>query len=1037
MKFIADLHIHSRFSRATSKQLNPVELDYWAKIKGVNVVGTGDFTHPAWTAELKEHLEEAEEGLYRLKKEFVRDNPVKDPPQVRFMLSAEISNIYKKNGKVRKIHNVVLAPDFEAVEKIQRKLADRKFNITSDGRPILGMDARDLLEMLLETDERIFFIPAHIWTPWFAVLGSKSGFDSIEECFEDMTRYIWAAETGLSSDQPMNWICSFLDKFTMISNSDAHSPEKLGRNANIFSTDLSYQAVIEAMKHQDKPDFVGTIDLYPQEGKYHYDGHRKCGVRFDPVQTLEHGGICPVCGKPLTLGVAHRVASLADRDNPLERPHRKEFHYIIPLKEILGEINKTGSASKKVDNLYFRAISQIGNENYILLEADYQEIKKHSGELLAEAIRRMRQGQVIIEEGFDGEYGKIKLFEKNEISKLGNQVLFEKSETKHDYSQRPLLNFDVKRFRDLKKHTGKQENIEKAAKQTQTDINQEQKQAIEHEGGPAMVIAGPGTGKTYTLIQRIAYLVKGNPEIAENILTITFTNQAAGELQNRLKQIIPEYAEKITVSTFHAFGYRILKDKFPDQNFIIITDEDKRLILKNLGVKAQQTGKIIREISITKNKNSIPAEEIKDILGKYNNYLKNNQLLDFDDLIYQTIQILKEDNDLVENLRKKYQWILIDEFQDINPAQYDFVKILAPDQDANIFAIGDPNQSIYGFRGSDKSLTDKFINEYQPRIYTINTSYRVPQQILEASTLIINNNQDIKSLRPGIKIKISNHPSDKAEAEYIAREIEKLIGGLRFFSIDSNVTDGTEENIINSLSEIAVLVRTQRQFPAIIKAFQDHSIPYQIIGEKPFYKMPPVSEIIDILEYLLNPDNNFLKQKILPYLSKIKDIDIKTSTQEVIKQIVEKTGINNDQVERLINIASGQPDLHKFLNSIKISDIQDDYQTDSEAIALMTLHASKGLEFDCVFIPGLEEGLLPYTIYKDDTNIEEERRLLYVGMTRSKRLLYISHAKSRYLLNRQWQMKPSRFLKAIKQELLEIEKNEYKTKPKDNQLKLF
>ncbi len=1037
MKFIADLHIHSRFSRATSKQLNPVELEYWAKIKGVNIVGTGDFTHPGWTAELKEHLEEAEDGLYRLKNEFVRENPVKDPPQVRFMLSAEISNIYKKNGKVRKIHNVVLAPDFEAVEKIQRKLADHKFNITSDGRPILGMDARDLLEMLLETDERIFFIPAHIWTPWFAVLGSKSGFDSIEECFEDMTRYIWAAETGLSSDQPMNWICSFLDRFTMISNSDAHSPEKLGRNANIFSTDLSYHAIIEAMKNQNKPDFVGTIDLYPQEGKYHYDGHRKCGVRFDPVQTLEHGGTCPVCGKPLTLGVAHRVASLADRDNPLERPHRKEFHYIIPLKEILGEINKTGASSKKVDNLYFRAISQIGNENYILLEADYQEIKKYSGELLAEAIRRMRQGQVIIEEGFDGEYGKIKLFEKDEITKLGNQVLFEKSETNHDYSQRPLLNFDVKRFRELKKHTIKPENIEKAAKQTQTDINEEQKQAVEHGSGPAMVIAGPGTGKTRTLIQRIAHLVNQNPEIAENILAITFTNQAAGELQNRLNQIIPEYAEKITVSTFHALGYRILKEKFPDDNFIIITDEDKKVILKSIGVKDKQIGKIIREISIIKNQLATPSDEIKDIFNKYNNYLIKNKLLDFDDLIYRVINILAQDADFVKKLQQKYQWILIDEFQDINLVQYTFIKILTPDKDANIFAIGDPNQSIYGFRGADKSLTDRFINEYQPSIYTINTSYRVPQQILEASVLVINNSQSIRSLRPGIKIKISNHPSDKAEAEYIAREIEKLIGGLRFFSIDSNITDGTEDNVINSLSEIAVLVRTQRQFPALIKAFHDHSIPYQIVGEKPFYKTPPVSEIIDILEYLIYPDNNFLKQKILPYIDKIKDIETNAPTVEIIKQISEKIDIKKEDVERLINLAKQEVDLEKFLNKIKLSDIQDDYQSDSEAVALMTLHASKGLEFDCVFIPGLEEGLLPYTIYKDDTDFEEERRLLYVGMTRSKRLLYISHAKSRYLINRQWQMKPSRFLKAIKQDLLEVQKNEYKTKPKDNQLKLF
>ena len=337
MKFIGDFHIHSHYSIATSKELRPDFLDYWARLKGIKVVGTGDFAHPGWIQELKEHFEPAEEGLFKVKQEYKKKIyfPVED--DVRFILTTEISNIYKKNGKVRKVHNVVFAPSFEVAETIQNKLINLGFNITSDGRPILGLDSRDLLELCLDSSEDIFFVPAHIWTPWFSVLGSKSGFDSVEECFEDLSPNIHAIETGLSTDPPMNWMCSFLDKYTLISNSDAHSPEKLGRNANIFNTELSYKGIIYAMKTGNPENFLGTIDFFPQEGKYHYDGHRKCGIRWSPIDTLQHDEICPVCGKKITVGVMNRIAQLADRDNVLERVNRHLFYSLIPLKEILSE----------------------------------------------------------------------------------------------------------------------------------------------------------------------------------------------------------------------------------------------------------------------------------------------------------------------------------------------------------------------------------------------------------------------------------------------------------------------------------------------------------------------------------------------------------------------------------------------------------------------------------------------------------------------------------------------------------------------------
>lgn len=351
MKYIADLHIHSHYSRATSKALDPEHLDYQAGLKGIRVVGTGDFTHPGWLAELKEKLVSDGAGLFRLKKEYHLDSPLGDN-ETRFLLTAEISSIYKRDGKVRKVHNVVMVPGFEEAEQINRRLVNLGGNLTSDGRPILGLDSRDLLEIVLECGESNYFIPAHIWTPWFSMLGSKSGFDSLNECFADMSHYIHTIETGLSTDPPMNWLCSFLDNVTLVSNSDAHSPERLGRNANVFQTGLSYHALTEALQSGDPERFHGTIDLFPQEGKYHYDGHRKCDICWDPAETLRHNSICPVCKKPVTVGVMNRIIQLSDREDILERPNRLPFRSIIPLKEMLAEIAGVGEGAAKVENEY-------------------------------------------------------------------------------------------------------------------------------------------------------------------------------------------------------------------------------------------------------------------------------------------------------------------------------------------------------------------------------------------------------------------------------------------------------------------------------------------------------------------------------------------------------------------------------------------------------------------------------------------------------------------------------------------------------------
>ena len=412
-KFIADLHVHSKFSRATAKNLDFENLYIAAQLKGITVVGTGDFTHPGWFAEIKEKLEPAEEGLFKLKREIARECDKKVPlscrGKVRFILVSEISNIYKKNNKTRKNHNLVFVPDLNIADKFNSKL-DKIGNIKSDGRPILGLDARNLLEILLETSGRSFLIPAHIWTPWFSVLGSKSGFNSIRECFEDLTPHIFAAETGLSSDPPMNWRVSSLDNLTLVSNSDAHSPLKLGREANLFNTNLSYPAIKEAIKTGDRKQFLGTFEFYPEEGKYHLDGHRKCSVCLWPKKTIKNKGICPVCGKPLTVGVLYRVEELADRPKH-EKPQKTHPYYsIIPLVNILSEILKVGPGSKKVMNNYNTALNILGPELTILHNLNPKAIDKAGIPLLGEAVKRMRRGEINIFPGYDGEFGRVKIF---------------------------------------------------------------------------------------------------------------------------------------------------------------------------------------------------------------------------------------------------------------------------------------------------------------------------------------------------------------------------------------------------------------------------------------------------------------------------------------------------------------------------------------------------------------------------------------------------------------------------------------------------
>lgn len=470
--YIGDLHIHSRYSRATSKECTPEHLDLWARKKGIHIVGTGDFTHPAWREELEEKLEPAEDGLYLLKDEYrIKDESVPGEVIPRFVITGEISSIYKKNGKVRKVHSLILLPGLEDAQRISAKL-EQIGNIHSDGRPILGLDCHDLLEIILELCPQAVYVPAHIWTPHFSLFGAFSGFDTVEECFEDLTPYIHAMETGLSSDPPMNWRVSALDRYQLISNSDAHSPAKLGREANLFDIPLSYEGLSRAI--QTGEGLSGTIEFFPEEGKYHMDGHRKCNLCLTPSDTLKYNGICPVCGRKITIGVSHRVEELSDRAEGYIRENAKPFESLVPLPEVIGASAGHSAASVKVQREYQKMLLELGSEFEILRNLPLEDIRRVSGTRVAEGIERLRRGQVERLPGFDGEYGVIKLFSSEELNNTEGQMSF----------------FELLRTQESKKEkaekAGKEtrkaekKHVESAAEQKEDQKKQQEKQQDQH-----------------------------------------------------------------------------------------------------------------------------------------------------------------------------------------------------------------------------------------------------------------------------------------------------------------------------------------------------------------------------------------------------------------------------------------------------------------------------------------------------------------------------------------------------------------------------
>lgn len=1054
MKYSVDFHVHSHYSRATSKNLVPEHLNYWAKLKGVDVIGSGDCVHPGWLSELKEKMEPAGNGLYRLKKEYqIKDNELSSRLRARdtfFMLTGEISSIYKKNGRVRKIHSVCVFPDFVVTEKFQGKLA-KIGNIQSDGRPILGLDARDLLEMVLESSEQSYLIPAHIWTPWFALLGSKSGFDSVRECFDDLTDAVFAVETGLSSDPPMNRACSFLDSFRLVSNSDAHSPEKLGREANLFDTELSYQAIFDSLKTGD--GFSGTIEFFPQEGKYHYDGHRKCNICWDPLETIQHNGVCPVCLKPVTKGVMYRVAELADRSDDPPPNIRKDFYSVTGLCDLLAEISGKGNTSKQVQSDYFQLLGKLGSELFILLFCDIPSIQKAGGDLLAEGIRRLRNAQVYIDEGFDGEFGRITVFEKDELKSFADGTLFalstiaEQSPGKgvSQTSHKGSIEFNIAEFQNAYRSQSPVTNSSddhNNCEQTQGQIN-----GIEHKEGVCMILAGPGAGKTRVLTERIVHLISDQSVSPDAILAITFSNKAAEEMRHRVSVKIQ--SESVPIMTFHAFGLSILKKYLAvfkkDEHFCIIDDEEKEEIITLVpAVEKRAVNKIKKQIE--QYKQGINSDEsIIPVLQAYENLLQARNAFDLDDLIYLPVLLFRQYPDILSSYREQYRWILVDEYQDINARQYELIRLLAGDENPNLFVIGDPNQAIYGFRGSDVRFIEQLKNDYpELTLLRLEKSFRCPDRVLKAAGQVVRQKTGSEGNPDDIKIEITEYETGRSEADGIAGQIEKMIGGVRSFSIDSGISDGTEYSGISSFSDFAVLCRTSAQFDSFITAFKNHGIAYQVVGLEPFYKREPLNSMLHALKSM------YYQADQTKYSTDFLSLEVKTAINDMmtrrskLSQILEycmdRIDVTQDDRKRILELnALYDDDYSSFFRALTTRQGTDDYDSRSQGVSLMTIHAAKGLEFNAVFIPGCEQGILPFELFgpRTEDEMKEEERLFYVAVTRTKKYLFVTYARTRQLKERFIQQPKSSFIDRIEQDFLNFGRRQPRSYAPSMQLSLF
>ena len=984
---IADLHIHSKYSRATSRECDCAHLEVWARRKGVTLLGTGDFTHPAWRRELEESLVEAGEGVFALRDDLRLPGEVEG--EARFVLSSEISCIYKKDGRTRKVHHVILMPSFAAARRLSERL-EGVGNLRSDGRPILGLDSRDLLQMALEACPEAIFIPAHIWTPHFSMLGAFSGFESVEDCFGDLAGEIYALETGLSSDPPMNWRVPALDGYRLVSNSDAHSPSRLAREATLLEIEPSYAALRRALRTGE--GLAGTLEFFPEEGKYHLDGHRNCRQCLEPAQTMALGGICPVCGRKLTVGVKHRVEELAGRPEGYAPPDAKPFESLAPLAEVLGACMGVGADARRVQESYGRLLGALGSELYILREAPLEDIRAAAGEILAEGVRRLREGRVERCAGYDGEYGSVRLFAPGELRTLAGQTAM------FDMSMRPR---EAKKPAALKARA-KAAAAVAAGEGAPAGMNQEQAAAARSDAAALAVVAGPGTGKTFTLVERIACLLERGVSPA-HVTAVTFTNLAARELRQRLEARVGKRAARsMHVGTFHALCLEFLEER------PLLGEEGALEVLRGLPELGKRSPRAaLRAISAAKN--GVEGEQAcadRALVEAYQARVEALGARDLDDVLLDALRAEPPADG-------RFDHLLVDEFQDINAVQHALVRHWSA-VGKTLFVIGDPDQSIYGFRGADAGCFARLRADMPAlRSVTLRQNYRSTAQILACALRCIQNNPGAERLLTaargqGERVRLACADTPFSQAVWIAKEVARMAGGVDM------LTAAQTEREARAFSEVAILARTHRQLELIEECLVHDGIPCVVAGREDYLEAGEVRQALAFFHALVRPDDEAGRRAALRLNGCAADAPEADASPEADKfrralaLFEPRLGRGKPcdfvrdwidlhapsaALERLEQAAAMYDTLAGMLDALEAGDEADvrrrhGRQRATGAVTLMTLHGAKGLEFPVVFLP--DAGVLPRQTPDRPADLEEERRLFFVGLTRAREELILS-----------------------------------------------
>jgi uncharacterized protein (TIGR00375 family) len=1031
VRFYADLHIHSKFSRACSRDCDFRDCDlehlaWWAGRKGIGVVGSGDFTHPAWRAELGAKLvPDAAPGLYRLRPDLERAVHETLPPAcrtpVRFMFSSEISTIYKRDGRTRKVHHLLYAPTLDAVDEITRALA-RVGNLASDGRPILGLDSRNLLEITLAGGDGCYLVPAHAWTPWFAVLGSQSGFDRVADCYADLAGHVFAIETGLSSDPEMNWRVSSLDQYRLVSNSDAHSPPMLGREATTFDlAEPDYFGIYQALRTGD--GFAGTVEFFPEEGKYHLDGHRACGVRSTPQETLAAGGVCPVCGKQPTIGVQHRVDALADRPEGYRMPGAAGFASFVQLPEILGEIAGLGPKSKSVTAQVTALVERFGPELSILGEVPLDDLAAGAPSIVAEAIGRLRRGAVHREAGYDGVYGTIRLFDQGELS---GAALFDLPKPARATAARTPGGKRPSSSGPAAREPGTVRSPDTAAGDSAHSpapargLDAEQQAIVTHAAGPLLVVAGPGAGKTRVLTHTIAYRIgRGLPP--ERCLAITFTRRARDELRDRLTGLLgAQAAARVTVATFHGLGLLIMQDRRETLGFArgpqVADEKTRREVLRVLADGGH------------------PAATGDD---RYTAELHRRGLVDVDELVTLPSALLAAQPDVAAEYRERWTDVFVDEYQDVDEQQYLLLRQLSA-PGSRICAIGDPDQAIYGFRGGDVGYFLRFAADFADDAAPVATvrlarNYRSAPSIVRAAMQLIRPGTLVPGRElipartdiPDAPVALVPVADERAEAEAVAASIEQLLGGASFHALDSRAVDSRDraEHQL-SFADFAVLYRTSAQAAALDEALARRGFPVQRRSHGRLAELPGVESILAELPAPVLDDDPVPVADLLSaaFGSALASA---TGAPPGLRPGMDPADAHRQHAQALAAIraaadmlaplaARSGSDLDLFLAEVAAGSEADTWDPRADRITLLTLHASKGLEFPVVYIAGCDDGLLPLRSWRGaEVDYGEERRLLFVGMTRATTRLTLLTAAKRTMRGEVTACTPSPFLSSI------------------------